>query len=124
MTGLAADREIETTAGAGPAEAGGGAVRMDSIVRALKSVFDPEIPVSIYDLGLIYDIDIRDAGRVAIVMTLTAPGCPVAGEMPGMIERAVQAVDNVTGVDVTLTFDPPWDISRMSDAARLELGMY
>ncbi len=95
-----------------------------SVIDALRSVFDPEIPVSIYDLGLIYRIETHDDGKVDVVMTLTAPGCPVAGEMPGMVERAVAVVDGVTSVAVDLVFEPPWDPSRMSDAARLELGMF
>jgi len=95
-----------------------------SVIDALRSVFDPEIPVSIYDLGLIYRIETHDDGKVDVVMTLTAPGCPVAGEMPGMVERAVGVVDGVTSVAVDLVFEPPWDPSRMSDAARLELGMF
>jgi len=99
-------------------------VSEDGVIDALRCVFDPEIPVSIYDLGLIYDIDIGDDGKVAITMTLTAPGCPVAGEMPGMVERAVGVVDGVDEVTVDLVFDPPWEPSRMSEAARLELGMF
>ncbi|MDJ0950256.1 MAG: SUF system Fe-S cluster assembly protein [Alphaproteobacteria bacterium] len=95
-----------------------------AVIDALRTVFDPEIPVSIYDLGLIYDVDIHDDGKVDIVMTLTAPGCPVAGEMPGMVERAVGVVDGVGEVAVDLVFEPPWDPSRMSEAARLELGMF
>ncbi len=95
-----------------------------TVIDALRSVFDPEIPVSIYDLGLIYRIETHDDGKVDVVMTLTAPGCPVAGEMPGMVERAVAVVDGVTSVAVDLVFEPPWDPSRMSDAARLELGMF
>lgn len=99
-------------------------VSEDGVIDALRCVFDPEIPVSIYDLGLIYDIDIGDDGKVAITMTLTAPGCPVAGEMPRMVERAVSVVDGVDEVAVDLVFDPPWEPSRMSEAARLELGMF
>ena len=99
-------------------------VSEDGVIDALRCVFDPEIPVSIYDLGLIYDIDIGDDGKVAITMTLTAPGCPVAGEMPRMVERAVSVVDGVDEVTVDLVFDPPWEPSRMSEAARLELGMF
>ena len=94
------------------------------IVDALRTVFDPEIPVSIYELGLIYVIDIQPGGKVDIKMTLTAPGCPVAGEMPGMVERAVSVVDGVEDVSVELVWSPPWDPSRMSEAARLELGMF
>jgi FeS assembly SUF system protein len=94
------------------------------IVAALKSVYDPEIPADIYELGLIYRIDVDDARNVAIDMTLTSPGCPVAGEMPAWVENAVGAVAGVGQVTVKLTFDPPWDKDRMSDEARLLLGMY
>ncbi|MBN8912844.1 MAG: SUF system Fe-S cluster assembly protein [Rhizobiales bacterium] len=96
----------------------------DDIVAALKTVYDPEIPADIYELGLIYKIDITDDREVAIEMTLTAPGCPVAGEMPQWVEDAVSAVPGVSGAKVTLTFDPPWDQSRMSDEARLALNMF
>jgi FeS assembly SUF system protein len=94
------------------------------IIGALKSVYDPEIPADIYELGLIYKIDVDDARNVAVEMTLTAPGCPVAGEMPIWVENAVGAVAGVGEVSVKLTFDPPWDQSRMSDEARLALGMF
>ncbi len=94
------------------------------IVKALKTVYDPEIPSDIYELGLIYDIDVSDNRDVNILMTLTAPGCPVAGEMPVWVENAVSAVPGVSGAKVTLTFDPPWDQSRMSDEARLALNMF
>lgn len=96
----------------------------DDIVAALKTVYDPEIPADIYELGLIYTIDINDNREVKIDMTLTAPGCPVAGEMPVWVENAVSAVPGVSGVSVNLTFDPPWDQSRMSDEARLALNMF
>jgi FeS assembly SUF system protein len=94
------------------------------IVAALKTVYDPEIPADIYELGLIYKIDVDDNRNVAIDMTLTSPGCPVAAEMPGWVENAVGAVAGVGQVTVKLTFDPPWDKERMSDEARLLLGMY
>lgn len=94
------------------------------IVSALKTVNDPEIPSDIYELGLIYKIDIADDRFVTIDMTLTAPGCPVAGEMPGWVENAVNAVDGVQGTAVNLTFDPPWDKERMSEEAKLACGMY
>ncbi|TAJ29055.1 MULTISPECIES: SUF system Fe-S cluster assembly protein [unclassified Bosea (in: a-proteobacteria)] len=96
----------------------------DDIVAALKTVYDPEIPADIYELGLIYRVDIADDRQVAIDMTLTAPGCPVAGEMPVWVENAVSAVPGVMGVTVTMTFDPPWDQSRMSDEARVALDMW
>jgi FeS assembly SUF system protein len=94
------------------------------IVLALKSVYDPEIPADIYELGLIYKIDIEDDRTVAIEMTLTAPGCPVAGEMPVWVENAVSAIPGIQGCTVEITFDPPWDMSRMSDEARLALNMF
>jgi FeS assembly SUF system protein len=94
------------------------------IVAALKTVYDPEIPADIYELGLIYKIDVDDERNIAIEMTLTAPGCPVAGEMPTWVENAVAAVPGVGQVKVTLTFDPPWDKDRMSDEAKLALGMF
>jgi FeS assembly SUF system protein len=94
------------------------------IVAALKTVYDPEIPADIYELGLIYKIDIDDDRNVGVEMTLTAPGCPVAGEMPIWVENAVGSIDGVGQVTVNLTFDPPWDQSRMSDEARLALNMF
>ncbi|MDR3372757.1 MAG: SUF system Fe-S cluster assembly protein [Ancalomicrobiaceae bacterium] len=94
------------------------------IIVALKSVYDPEIPADIYELGLIYRIDIGDDQRVAIDMTLTAPGCPVAGEMPVWVENAVSAVRGVSDVNVRIVFDPPWDQSRMSDEARVALNWF
>jgi len=94
------------------------------IVAALKTVYDPEIPADIYELGLIYRIDVDDERNVAIEMTLTAPGCPVAGEMPTWVENAVASVAGVGQVSVKLTFEPPWDKDRMSDEAKLALGMF
>jgi FeS assembly SUF system protein len=94
------------------------------IVAALKTVYDPEIPADIYELGLIYEVDVDEERNVAIKMTLTAPGCPVAGEMPKWVENAVNAVPGVNNTSVTMTFDPPWDMSRMSDEARLALNMF
>lgn len=94
----------------------------EPIVAACRSVYDPEIPVNIYDLGLVYTIEISEAGEVAIVMSLTAPGCPVAGEMPGWVADAVGALPGVSTVDVQITWDPPWGMEMMSDEARLELG--
>jgi FeS assembly SUF system protein len=96
----------------------------DDIVAALKTVYDPEIPADIYELGLIYRVDISDDRAVAIDMTLTAPGCPVAGEMPLWVENAVSTVPGVRDVKVNMTFDPPWDQSRMSDEARIALDMW
>lgn len=92
------------------------------IITALKSVFDPEIPVDIYELGLIYKVDLDDDRLLTVDMTLTAPGCPVAGEMPLWVEGAVRGVDGVEDVKVEMVFDPPWTPERMSDEAKLELG--
>lgn len=94
------------------------------IVAALKTVYDPEIPSDIYELGLIYRIDISDDRVVTVDMTLTAPGCPVAGEMPIWVENAVSAVPGVQSCTVNLTFDPPWDKDRMSEEAKLAIGMF
>jgi FeS assembly SUF system protein len=96
----------------------------DDIVSALKTVYDPEIPADIYELGLIYKIDIEDDRSVKIDMTLTAPGCPVAGEMPGWVQNAVSAVEGVSDVDVNMTFDPPWTPDRMSEEAQVAVGWY
>ena len=96
----------------------------DDIVSALKTVYDPEIPADIYELGLVYRIDIEDDRQVKIDMTLTAPGCPVAGEMPGWVENAVGAVEGVSGVEVNMTFDPPWSPDRMSEEAQVAVGWY
>lgn len=96
----------------------------DDIIAALKTVYDPEIPVDVYELGLVYRIDVADNRDIAIDMTLTAPGCPVAGEMPGWVENAVGAVPGVGKVTVKMVFDPPWDQSRMSDEARVALDMW
>ena len=96
----------------------------DDMVQALKTVYDPEIPVDIFELGLIYKIDIDDDRNVVIDMTLTAPGCPVAGEMPIWVENAAGSVEGVQDVKVNLVFDPPWDPSRMSEEARGALNMW
>jgi len=96
----------------------------DDIVGALKTVYDPEIPADIYELGLVYKIDIEDDRKVKIQMTLTAPGCPVAGEMPGWVQNAVSAVEGVSDVDVEMVFDPPWTPDRMSEEAQVAVGWY
>ncbi len=96
----------------------------DDMIAALKSVYDPEIPVDIYELGLIYKIDIDDNRDIEVDMTLTAPGCPVAGEMPIWVQDAIASVEGVRDVRVNLVFDPPWDPSRMSDEARVALNMF
>jgi FeS assembly SUF system protein len=95
----------------------------NGIIGALRTVHDPEIPVNVFDLGLIYRIDVKDPGLVEIDMTLTAPGCPVAGEMLGWVKAAVSSVEGVTETKVNLVFDPPWDQSRMSEEAKLDLGL-
>jgi len=95
----------------------------EKIIAALSKVFDPEIPMDIYNLGLIYDVKVNAAGEAYIKMTLTAPNCPVAGSLPAEVERKARAVPGVTDVKLDLTFDPPWDKSRMSEDARLLLGI-
>jgi FeS assembly SUF system protein len=95
----------------------------DDLIQELKKVYDPEIPVDIYELGLIYKVDINDDRHVDVEMTLTAPACPVAGEMPGWVEDAARKVEGVKSAKATIVFDPPWDPSRMSDEARLALNM-
>ena len=96
----------------------------EDMIAALKTVYDPEIPVDIYELGLIYKIDIDDSRFVTVDMTLTAPGCPVAGEMPGNVKAALEKVEGIGQVTVNMTFDPPWTPDRMSEEAKLELNMY
>jgi FeS assembly SUF system protein len=95
----------------------------DRVIRALQQIYDPEIPVNIYDLGLIYDVNISTDSQVSIKMTLTAPGCPVAQTFPGTVECAIKEVEGVTDASVELVWDPPWDPGRMSEAARLQLNM-
>lgn len=128
--------DVTTTAETAPETAGNGLVSAsaipadelarltDDIVSALKTVYDPEIPADIYELGLVYRIDIEDDRTVKIDMTLTAPGCPVAGEMPGWVENAVGAVEGVSGVEVNMVFDPPWTPDRMSEEAQVAVGWY
>jgi FeS assembly SUF system protein len=99
-------------------------IREEDVVEVLRTIYDPEIPVNIYDLGLIYGIDRAENGDLHIRMTLTAPACPVAGTMPGMVEKAVRGLDGVGEVSVELVWDPPWSVERMSDEARLALNMY
>lgn len=128
--------DVSTTTEATPEAAGNSVVSVsaipadelarltDDIVSALKTVYDPEIPADIYELGLVYKIDVEDDRSVKIDMTLTAPGCPVAGEMPGWVENAVGAVEGVSGVEVNMTFDPPWTPDRMSEEAQVAVGWY
>jgi FeS assembly SUF system protein len=98
--------------------------RIDLIIERLRDVYDPEIPVNIYDLGLIYNVDIDEANKANIIMTLTSPGCPVADMLVDDVRQGALAVENVQEVEVELTFDPPWDKSMMSEEARLELGFF
>ncbi|HEY3372271.1 MAG TPA: iron-sulfur cluster assembly protein [Prolixibacteraceae bacterium] len=98
--------------------------RIDLIIERLRDVYDPEIPVNIYDLGLVYNVDIDEANKASIIMTLTSPGCPVADMLVEDVRQGALAVDNVSEVEVELTFDPPWDKSMMSEEARLELGFF
>ena len=106
-----------------PADEPGNEHLKQSVVEALKSVYDPEIPVDIYELGLIYDIDISEDGDAAVTMTLTTPHCPVAESLPNEVELRVLSVPGIRDAEVKLVWDPPWDPSKMSDEARLELGM-
>ncbi|PTQ68956.1 SUF system Fe-S cluster assembly protein [Celeribacter persicus] len=94
----------------------------EAVVEACRTVYDPEIPVNIYDLGLVYTVEINDENEVRVIMTLTAPGCPVAGDMPGWVADAIEPLPGVKQVDVDLTWNPPWGMEMMSDEARLELG--
>lgn len=96
----------------------------NAIIDAISTVYDPEIPVNVYELGLIYAVNIHDDGRIGIEMTLTAPNCPSAQELPNMVKTAVEKVPNVKTVEVEIVWDPPWDVSRMSDEARLTLNMF
>ncbi|ABD24649.1 protein of unknown function DUF59 [Novosphingobium aromaticivorans DSM 12444] len=107
--------------GVSPGEPGGDIY--EGVVNALKEIFDPEIPVNIYDLGLIYGVDVSDDAHVMVTMTLTTPHCPVAESMPGEVELRVSAVPGVREAEVNLVWDPPWDPQKMSDEAKLELGM-
>ena len=95
----------------------------NKVIETLRTVFDPEIPVNIYDLGLVYDIAVDLAGVVNIKLTLTSPGCPVAGSLPGEVESKVKLISGVSGANVSLVWDPPWNQAMMSDAAKLKLGL-
>lgn len=121
--------DVTAAESAAPAVEGGSAIPAEEleritgdVVRALKTVYDPEIPVDIYELGLIYRVDLSDERLLTVDMTLTAPGCPVAGEMPGWVEGAVRGIEGVEEVKVNMVFDPPWTPEKMSDEAKLELG--
>ncbi|WP_174297855.1 SUF system Fe-S cluster assembly protein [Sphingomonas bacterium] len=117
LTGFLAQQPAVTATG----EPGGEVY--EAVVAALKEIYDPEIPVNIYELGLIYGVDVTEGGQVAVTMTLTTPNCPVAESMPAEVELRVGAVPGVSVADVNLVWDPPWDPQKMSDEARLELGM-
>jgi FeS assembly SUF system protein len=106
-----------------PAEGDAGAALKDRIIAALKTVYDPEIPVDIWELGLVYRVEADEAGNVEIDMTLTSPACPVAGSLPGTVENRVREVEGVADVRLALVWEPAWSPDRMSEAARLELGM-
>ena len=108
----------------GPLIAGGTVASLEAVIDAAKTVYDPEIPVNIYELGLVYELDIDVSGKVVVSMTLTAPGCPVAGVLPGKLAQTIADVDGVGEVEVRLTWDPTWDMSMMSEAARVELNMF
>ncbi len=114
--------EFKATAGE-PLAPGTPVATREEVIEALHRVYDPEIPVDIYELGLIYELDIKENGDIAVVMSLTAPGCPVAGEMPGQVAETVALVEGAGQVEVRLTWDPPWTPERMSEDARLILGM-
>jgi FeS assembly SUF system protein len=117
LAGFLAEKPASVASGAP-----GGAL-YEGVVEALKEIYDPEIPVNIYDLGLIYGVDVTEDGDVAVVMTLTTPHCPVAESMPGEVELRIASVPGVRDAQVEVTWDPAWDPSKMSDEARLELGM-
>lgn len=112
----------QSASDAAPGRVDTAAIR-ERVLDALRTVFDPEIPVNIYELGLIYGVEVSDDGAVEVNMTLTAPNCPAAGHLPVEVDDKVQAVEGVTDVRVTLVWDPPWDKSRISEAAKLELGL-
>lgn len=117
LSGFLAQQPVGET----PHEPGG--ALYEAVIDALKDIFDPEIPVNIYDLGLIYGVEVSDEGHAAVTMTLTTPHCPVAESMPAEVEMRVAAVPGIAFADVNLVWDPPWDPAKMSDDARLELGM-
>jgi len=122
--GTAPDREHPAPTAAPPdPDSGQDSPLRDRVIAALRTIYDPELPVNIYDLGLIYGLDVDPVGSVAIRMTLTAPGCPVAQSFPGFVEHTVRQVEGVTAAHVELVWDPPWCQDQMSEAARLELGM-
>jgi len=124
MSGGATVEEGFMASAGSPLPAGTAVADMAAVVAALQTVHDPEIPVNIYELGLIYETDIAEDGSVAVLMTLTAPACPVAGELPGEVAEAVAAVEGIGEVVVTLTWEPAWTPDKMSEDAKLALGVY
>ncbi len=121
------DPEREATSASGAAGTADGAAATsirEQVIEALRAVYDPEIPVNIYELGLIYRIDVDAAGKVDVEMTLTSPACPVAGSLPGEVEAKVRGVPGVTEARIELVWDPPWDKDMMSEAAKLQLGFF
>jgi FeS assembly SUF system protein len=118
------DIDLELEAEPPATELPTGHPKLREVKDALREIFDPEIPVNIYELGLIYKIDIDVENNVAIRMTLTAPACPVAGEMPGQVKEALETIDGIGNVDVELVWDPPWNPSLMAETAKLQLGMF
>lgn len=115
--------QIETGSGGSASVADSDAPLEERIVEALKTIYDPEIPVNIYELGLIYEVNIDQDNKVFVTMTLTTPGCPVAGSMPGQVEQTIKSVEGVNDAEVELVWDPPWTIDRMTEEARLTLGL-
>lgn len=124
MPGAKLDGEAAMARAGEPLEPGERAASEETVIDAIKTVYDPEIPVNLYDLGLIYRLDVAGNGNVSIDMTLTAPACPVAGEMPGKVADAVAAVPGVGEVEVHLVWEPPWTKDRMSEDAKLALDIY
>jgi FeS assembly SUF system protein len=114
----------EPTNDAAPTTAGSDVDLKQSVIEALKTCYDPEIPVDIYELGLIYSVDLTDTHEATVTMTLTSPACPVAGSLPGEVEARVREVPGITSARVELVWDPPWDQEMMSDAAKLKLGFF
>lgn len=124
MSAVEADPDLDLEAEPPATEVTTGHPKLAEVKAALRDIFDPEIPVNIYELGLIYKIEINEANDVALRMTLTAPACPVAGEMPGQVREAIQAIDGIGEVEVDLVWDPPWNPSLMAETAKLQLGMF
>ena len=124
MSAVETDIDLDLEAEPPATEVTAGHPKLPEVKAALRDIFDPEIPVNIYELGLIYKIEINEANDVALRMTLTAPACPVAGEMPGQVREAIQAIDGIGNVEVDLVWDPPWNPGLMAETAKLQLGMF